>query len=533
LNYSTDLKSNLEKSDYLIFIFLFFIAFISRLMIVGGEYHGYGWDPGNYALATKSYSIFHTRPHWPGYFLHVKIIQIVNYFIQDTFKTIITLSMFYSSLGISFFYLLLKNWFRQKESILITLILMTNPLVWYYGCMEEMYSFEILFSVLLVYLSIKNKLIYVSPILVGLAAGIRPSSAVLLFPLYIYLWYSFYKKDIFSKKYFYLSHITGIIVLMCWFLPLTNSVGGISSYFKMFLTHNPIQQISFFQNLVQFFIYLSYPIFGIIIGLVFMVIQRLFFKARFESKKKLECISSLNQLKKILFFWIIPPILFYIFFHYSKGYILLCTAAITPIISLLFLDEKNKIKMYILIIFMHSIFFLNANYELPNVQTYFNRTERNIDLVDVLYERLGSNYLLSKSSINNMQVEFQIINQIIEDYKNDNTGIYSFNKYVFIDPTITISPRALQYQYPDILFAKISPRMNSAYGILQGIDIERKHDLKEAFSNSIVLSRIDFVDNYLGIISKEQQNYNSWAIFIPNEKDTELLAKLYTRYFVR
>jgi hypothetical protein len=443
----------------------------------------------------------------------------------------IYLSVLYSGLGISLFYLLLRNWFKKEESIFVTLILFSNPLVWYYGCLEEIYSFEIFFSVLLIYLSTKNRLIYFSPLLMGIGSGIRPSSAVLLFPLYIYLWFLFYKSYRPDLKYIFLSHVLGILSLFAWFLPLTNSVGGIWAYFKMFQTHSPIQQITFWQNLVQFLIYLTYPLFGLFVGVIIVFVQNYFFQVKFKSV--VESFRQFNQLTKIIVFWIFSPVLFFTFIHYSKGTLLLCIAGIITIYPLMFRQNRFEFKLYSLIIIFQIVFFVFVTYELPNVQSYFNRSERDISLFQILKERLGSNYQFSNSNIKNMQCEYQVVEKIIEKYKYDTSIPFTAKKYIFIDPTMVISPRSLQYEYPNIFFAKISPRMKSTYEVLKGLDLRRGKPLPDVLSNSIIVSRKDFVDIYLNKIKKTQENYNAWSIFVVEKNDINNLSKIYTKYFMR
>jgi hypothetical protein len=278
---------------------------------------------------------------------------------------------------------------------------------------------------------------------------------------------------------------------------------------------------------------LIYPLFSLAIAFLFFIYSKIFFKINLSLSKALDNTNHVLHLKKILFWWIVPPITFFIFFHYSKGYILLCSAAITASIALLFLEEKIKTKTYILLIIIQSAFFLTVNYKLPNVQTYFISSKRNIDVTEVLSERLESNYLLSKSNINSMQAEFKTIDEIIEDIQNDSSGLYSSKKYLLIDPTINISPRALQAEYPKITFTKISPQNSSIFGKFHNLDLISDKPLSKMLSKAIIFSRKDFVDNYLQNINITRKDYDYWSLYIPDKNDIKLLENLYMNYFDR
>jgi len=160
---------------------------------------------------------------------------------------------------------------------------------------------------------------------------------------------------------------------------LTNSVGGIIEYFKLFITHNPIQQITFFQNLGQFSIYFTYPVFGAICVTSYLVIQKIIFKKNIKLKNIFTKNTYDENLKWILFWWIIPPCCFFVFIHYTKGTMLLCTAGLILLIPFLLRNNSINSKIYVLIIFIQVSFFLFANYKVPDVQVYFTRSVRKIN----------------------------------------------------------------------------------------------------------------------------------------------------------
>ena len=78
------------------------------------------------------------------------------------------LNILYSAAAMGLLFLLLTRWFDTKFSILITLLTMTNPMVWYYGCVTEIYAFDLFFGNSLALPGLSPAGIYFTPLIAGL-----------------------------------------------------------------------------------------------------------------------------------------------------------------------------------------------------------------------------------------------------------------------------------------------------------------------------------------------------------------------------
>ena len=145
------------------------------------------------------------------------LIRFVNFFTSSTHLSVIFIQNFFSASGLALLYLLLNHFNDRKTSLLITIFMATNPLVRFYAGTTEIYSLDLLFSVLLVLVGMSRKYIFILPLIFAVGAGIRQSSALILLHLYFYFWYDFLK---ITKNYklFALSNLAGLAVFFIWFI---------------------------------------------------------------------------------------------------------------------------------------------------------------------------------------------------------------------------------------------------------------------------------------------------------------------------
>ncbi|MCL5991197.1 MAG: DUF2723 domain-containing protein [Bacteroidetes bacterium] len=136
------------------------------------------YDSGNYCLASISYSIENDRPHLPGYFLYVQLVKNIYQITHNFYYSLLFLSILFSSISSVFVYLILKNYFKIIQSYLLTLIILFNPLVWFYGSSTEIYAFDLFFSSLVFYTGIQRNGIYFLPILIALGTGVSQTNKI-------------------------------------------------------------------------------------------------------------------------------------------------------------------------------------------------------------------------------------------------------------------------------------------------------------------------------------------------------------------
>ncbi|NIU01841.1 MAG: DUF2723 domain-containing protein, partial [Nitrosopumilaceae archaeon] len=136
---------------------IFFITAISRLIFFEQHFGGFSYDSGSFALAVQDYDITEWRPHLPGYYLYIQTIRLFQSFTVDTHSAMKWIIILFSSLAMGLLYLILRNWFNNILSVFMVGITLTNPLVWFYGCVTEIYAFDLFFSIGLLLLFYSSK----------------------------------------------------------------------------------------------------------------------------------------------------------------------------------------------------------------------------------------------------------------------------------------------------------------------------------------------------------------------------------------
>jgi len=501
------------QPDYVIFILIFVITFLSRYLF--SENNFFDGDTVGVAFGSISYSLQNTRPHLPGYFLHVKLISLLSPLFKDLHQTMIFLSAFYSSVGAVFCFALLKKWFQVKTSLLITALIIFNPLVWFQGSTPEVYSFDLVLSSLFVLLALNNRTIYLTPVLLALGTGMRQTSGLLLLLLYIYLWYKKYKTENLSGHKIFLSHIAGLVIFLFWFIPMVNSAGGLSEYINLYKTNSPLPNISIAQNIFQFSSYCFFIFTPLVLFFLFM-----------KPKKKLlsELTDSDKNVIFILLLWLVPSIITFILFTYHKGYFLISIIPLYAFIGLLL--EKRLLKYYgiLIVLVMEILFFTLIPYKELPVQSIIKPDLRTKNLLETWTDRTFSSYLMAYSRIKYQDDLIEELSSIVEKNKS---------KIIFLDPTIYLSSRGMQFKYPDVRFITLDFYKPNSYYEYKGLDISAKTGLDNVLVNSLLITRRDFYEIYLSGIAKNVNDRTNYISILIEERYKDSIITKYQNLFIR
>lgn len=499
--------------DYLIFILILVITFLSRYLF--SENNFFDGDTVGVAFGSISYSLQYTRPHLPGYFLHVKLISLLNPIFIDIHQTMIVLSAFYSSIGSLFCFVLLRKWFHAKTSLIITMLVIFNPLVWFQGSTAEVYSFDLVLSSLFVLLALDSKAIYLTPLLLALGSGVRQTSGLLLLPLYIYLWYEKYKTGKLSWHKVLISHIGGLAISLLWFIPMVNSTGGLSEYINLYKMNSPLPNISLAQNIFQFSSYSFFIFTPLILIMIFLKPRKKLFSGLKNCDKNVVFILSL---------WLIPSIITFLFFTYNKGYFLISIIPLYAFIGLLL--EKKILKFYgiLLVLVMEILFFLIIPFKELPIQSIIKPGVRTINLFETWTDRTFSSYLMAYS-----RIKYQ------DDLIEELSGIMEKNKFknIFLDPTTYLSARGMQLKYPNVTFITMDFYEHNSYYEYKGLDITVRKGLDKILVNSLLITRKDFYNYYLKNITKNVSNKSNYMSLLIEENDKDAIINRYQNLFTR
>jgi 4-amino-4-deoxy-L-arabinose transferase-like glycosyltransferase len=169
------------------------------------------------------------QPHPPGYFLYVCLARVVNRYLPDPNTALVAISIAASCGAAWMIYLLSRDWFGQGAARASVLLFLVSPLCWFHGIVALTYMVEAFFPALIGYLcwrAYKGHDAFVIPaaITLALAAGFRPSTALLLTPL---LLFSIRKA---RGLWLGLAVLAGIAVTLAWLLPMIAAAGGFRAY---------------------------------------------------------------------------------------------------------------------------------------------------------------------------------------------------------------------------------------------------------------------------------------------------------------
>ncbi len=190
----------------------------------------YDVDSVNFALAMARFDPSAHQPHPPGYFLYVCLGRLVNLILPDANSALVAIGIAASCGAAWMIYLLTRMWFGQRAAWMSILLFLVSPLCWFHGIVALTYIVEAFFSALIgyccwrTYTGEKAFLLPASAAF-ALAAGFRPSGALLLAPLWLFaIWRA---RGV--RLWLALGAVVG--VTLAWFLPMTLAAGGVHAYF--------------------------------------------------------------------------------------------------------------------------------------------------------------------------------------------------------------------------------------------------------------------------------------------------------------
>lgn len=490
------------------------VLFTFRLITNNAEINGgLTYDTGNVTLGIIDYSLEEERPHLPGYYVHVMFARMFLPIAKDPSRALLWVSWIYSFLGFLLLYVLLSGDKRGEiHPVILCLLVYTNPLVWYYTSVSEMYSFDLFYPLLLLYLCKTRWGVLLIPAVMGILTGVRPSSTVLLIGLYLWIYISAFKKKELSLRSFCISHIFGGITFLLWFYPMVQSCGGFDAYRALYQTNNPVEQITLLQNIFRFSSFACYFLPVYLVSIIVMLVHK----------------KRLNDWKGFLYkatpglFWLIPPLLFFIFMHYSKGYFMLIAV---PVLLMPVLTVKMKKVTLISLIIFQSALFLFLPHNPPSVESSIKREKRNVTLWDTWRDRTTSVFLMGNNRIAGESALQKEIMELVGDSQQE----------VFVGPSIHIPTRLLQVRLPYSTLWDMDKRVKGRYVWYAGIEIGDTLNMTLAqLPPSRFLMRNSFVEKYLPeSLGRVELKSNSYSIMVYSSEDKETLDSVCKELFLR
>ncbi len=189
----------------------------------------YDIDSVNFALALQRFDPAVYQPHPPGYFLYVRLGMLSNSIFHDSNTALVAISILASCGTVAMIHLLASVWFGRAAAGWAGFVFLISPLAWYHGTVALTYIVEAFFSALVGYFCWRvyrgaSRFVLPAAAALGLAAGFRQSSLLVLAPL---LLFSFRRVP---RRLAFRGMAALSLVLAAWILPMLHASGGIAAY---------------------------------------------------------------------------------------------------------------------------------------------------------------------------------------------------------------------------------------------------------------------------------------------------------------
>jgi hypothetical protein len=189
----------------------------------------YDIDSVNFALALQRFDPAVHQPHPPGYFLYVCLGILSNAIFHDANTALVAISIVASCGAVVLIHLLALAWFGRAAAGFAGLIFVCSPLAWFHGTVALTYIVEAMFSALIGYFcwcvySGASRFVLPAALALGLAAGFRQSSLLVLAPMFLF---SIRR----APRRLALGGIGALgLVLAAWIIPMLYASGGMKAY---------------------------------------------------------------------------------------------------------------------------------------------------------------------------------------------------------------------------------------------------------------------------------------------------------------
>jgi hypothetical protein len=282
----------------------------------------YDIDSVNFALALGRFDPRVYQPHPPGYFLYVRLGMLAHSIFHDPNTALTAISILASCGAVAMIHVLASIWFGRAAAAFAAMIFVCSPLAWFYGTVALTYIVEAFFSALIGYLCWRvycgaARFVFPAAALLGVAAGFRQSSLLVLTPLLMYAMGSVSPKRAWGKRAWAGISIL-LLTLAAWFIPMVYQSGGLQAYvsslwslWRLVPARQTVFTSSIFSSVARFCLILA--IFGLSLGSAALLV--------FRGSKA----PSPNGAKTFTWIWISPGLLLFTFVYLkfvNSGYLL-------------------------------------------------------------------------------------------------------------------------------------------------------------------------------------------------------------------
>ncbi len=277
----------------------------------------YHWDSVNFAFGIQQFDVLNGAPQFPGYILYVALGQILNHFTINPTVSLNLISLMSSGIAVVMVYRLGTQMFSPKTGAIASLLLMSSPLVWFYGTVSLPHTLDL--ALMLVAVSLlfeisegRTRWLWWTVVFLGLVGGFRQQTLLFLLPLLLY------STRRAGWRQWLLMLGLGTAVSLTWLFPLLAYSGGLraylegsSAYSQAFFSTTSIFTGAGWEGLRQNILQklLPYTLYGLSGALLLLAMIVL----RWKQTRRLIGVNF-----QFLLAWVVPALSFYAFIHMGQ-----------------------------------------------------------------------------------------------------------------------------------------------------------------------------------------------------------------------
>ena len=401
------------------------------------ERHLSGYDPANFVLALKyGFSIAQERPHvpgYPGFYLLWKAIEFVT--SLPPHDVILAANLLFTLTAIWLTYWVARRLFNERTARIASVLVLTNPLLLYYGNTAELYAYDAAFSAFLVVLLLAppkryNSLRY---FVFGLLGAFRLSSVILTLPVVLaVLTYRYYRTR--NRRGLVGNLIALCLGILAWLIPYTIHLGGITAFIQV-VQGAAYLPITVPQNLFTFCVFMFWMV--NVLGIVLLL----------HAKQLWKKLREWDEPYIVLILLIVTPATFFALKYYAKGYGLLYLAPVALLASHLLARSRRRTQWVWSAVIVNMLIFFTVPFIVPALRSTLSYSHRTMG------ERWETAFLRGISAfaptLAHLRVNEQGMESVVPLLQPLRQG-----SYVLVDASASgwAYPRSLQVAYPGLVF---------------------------------------------------------------------------------
>jgi 4-amino-4-deoxy-L-arabinose transferase-like glycosyltransferase len=292
------------------------------------------WDHDSvqFALGVLRYDLAAHQPHPPGYPLYIALLKLLAALGVEPLYGMVALSVLGAALGAGCLVLLvgrLAPVAPERTALLAAILYAANPLLWFYGELPLIYALEGGLTVavaLAAWRMGEGRLPFLlACVLFAVAAGLRQSTAVLLAPLFLYGVGSALLRRRLPWRVLFEGAALGAALVALWFVPLLREAGGYAAYRQLSSGH--FQQLLPYTSILygggwpalahNLEVLVKWGVQGMVPAALALCVLTVSAPERIARGIQ-ELVQRGGRLPFLLA-WVGPPVLFFAFFHVTKG----------------------------------------------------------------------------------------------------------------------------------------------------------------------------------------------------------------------